>query len=157
MLLSEGASHVAAEDVVWAARSATFALLPLGWLPFFHVNFPSKLHEVLECIANGREGSNLAVTPSQEDILSATGAERSAARVNHQLVLQELASAISVRLPLRFRSTCLRALVTLMQAAKPLFKRHSVFDALAWSQSSSGQVVQADTKCLQHFGRTMYE
>jgi hypothetical protein len=47
--------------------------------------------------------------------------------------------------------------VTLMQAAKPLYKRHSVFDALAWSQSSSGQVVQTDTKCLQHFGRTMYE
>jgi hypothetical protein len=99
MLLSEGASHVAAEDVVWAARSATFALLPLGWLPFFHANFPSKLDEVLQCMANGREGSNLAVTPSQEDVLSATGAERSAARVNHQLQLQELASAISVRFP----------------------------------------------------------
>ena len=43
---------------------------------------------------------NLAVTPGQEDILSTTGAERAAARVNHQLVLQELVSAISVRVPL---------------------------------------------------------
>ena len=98
MLLAEKAVEVVAEDVMWAARSATFALIPLGWLPFFGPHFPSKLKEVLECVANGREGGNLAVTPGQEDILSTTGAERAAARVNHQLVLQELVSAISVRL-----------------------------------------------------------
>jgi hypothetical protein len=96
-LLAENVSEVAAEDVLWAARSATFALMPLGWLPFFNTHFPAKLHELLECMASGREGSNLAVIPSQEDILSTTGADRSAARVNHQLVLQELVSAISVR------------------------------------------------------------
>lgn len=157
MLLSESASHVAAEDVVWAARSATFALLPLGWLPFFDANFPSKLRDVQECIASAREGGDLAVTPSEEDILSTKGAERSAARVNRHLVLQELVAAIMVSLPYASPRRCLRVLVTLMQAAKPLYKRHSVFDALAWSRSSSGLVVQADTKCLQLFGTSMYE
>jgi hypothetical protein len=98
MLLAEGCSAVAAEDVLWAARTATFALIPLGWLPFFGSHFPGKLSEVLECLALGRECSSLAVPSSQEDILSAAGAERAAARVNHQLLLQELASAISVRL-----------------------------------------------------------
>ena len=97
MLLAENApSQVSAEDVLWAARSATFSLLPLGWLPFFDTHFPTKLHEVLECMAAGREGGSVAVTPSQEDISSTTGAERSAARVNRQLVLQELVSAIAV-------------------------------------------------------------
>ena len=97
MLLAENApSQVSAEDVLWAARSATFSLIPLGWLPFFDTHFPTKLHEVLECMAAGREGGSVAVTPSQEDISSTTGAERSAARVNRQLVLQELVSAIAV-------------------------------------------------------------
>ncbi len=97
MLLPENVSEVAPEDVLWAARSATFSLLPLGWLSFFGSNFPAKLQEVLECMADGREGGNVAVTPGQDDILSVKGAERAAARVNHQLVLQELVSAISVR------------------------------------------------------------
>ncbi len=100
MLLAENATEVSPEDVLWAARSATFSLIPLGWQPFFTVHFPAKLSEVLECMANGGGVGNLAVTPGQEDILSTTGAERAAARVNHQLVLQELVSAISVRVPL---------------------------------------------------------
>ncbi len=107
MLLAESASEVVAEDVLWAARSATFSLVPLGWLPFFSTHFPSKLQEVLGCMADGREGGNLAVAPDQEDILSTTGAERAAARVNHQLVLQELVSAISVRLWLPIDVNCL--------------------------------------------------
>ena len=97
MLLAENATEVSPEDVLWAARSATFSLIPLGWEPFFNLHFPAKISEVLECMANGGGGGNLAVTPGQEDILTTTGAERAAARVNHQLVLQELVSAISVR------------------------------------------------------------
>jgi hypothetical protein len=97
MLLPENSSEIAPEDVLWAARSATFSLLPLGWLSFFGSNFPAKIQEVLECVANGREGGDVAVSPGQEDILSVKGAERAAARVNYHLVLQELVSAISVR------------------------------------------------------------
>lgn len=45
----------------------------------------------------------------------------------------------------------------MLQVVKPLYKRHSVFDALAWSRSSSGRTVQEDTKWLQEFGRKMYD